>query len=249
MMVNQKDNKQWWYIGIAMVIGIFIMGYKTYTYFIPVTAEFIAEKIPDVVYEEIGEASLNSFDQETFSPTELNESEQDKVQQAYDELITTLALPPEKFKLFFRNFDGKVNAFALMDGSIIVSDALVRGLNDHALIQAVLLHEMGHIEHNHLMENTIRVSLFYIILSMVFGDISVVSDLLIEGSTHGLQISYSRDMETEADLYAVDKLNILFGDASAMEKALIIIHEQNEEQDDNWLSTHPTLVERIKNTH
>ena len=221
-----------------------MLGYKLYTSLVPAVAEYIANEIPREIYEKIGESSLQSFDQDEFSATSLPVSKQNDVTRLHAALLEKLALSPEKYQLHFRQWQEQMNAFALMDGSIVLSDQLVLNLQSEQQLEAVILHEIGHIEHNHLMENTIRVSLFYMILSFVFGDVSVVSDLLIEGSMLGVSFSYSREFEEEADHFASQHLIALYGNANALTDALDILHQHSKDQGPSWLSTHPSLEER-----
>ncbi len=245
----EENHKRWLAIGLSITIGISIALYKVYSVILPGASEYIAERIPNEVYQKIGESSLRSFDQSEFTTSQLTVEKQSEISAQYKQLIENLKLDPTKFKIHFRYWDGKMNAFALMDGSIVVTDALITNLTHHRQIDAVLLHEIGHIEHNHIMENIIRVSLFYISMSFIFGDVSVVSDLLIEGSTLGINTSYSRQFEGEADSYAIEQLNVLYDDSSAMKDALSILYKNSEEEQFHWLATHPTFEARMENIH
>ena len=247
-----EKQKQWSAIIAAVVLGLSVTVYKIYTTLIPSAAEYIANKIPNEIYKKIGESSLISFDSSEFSKSKLTPAKQAEVQKQYNELLVALNLPIELYTLHFRSWKGQVNAMALMDKSVVVTDSLINTLHSKQQIQSILLHEIGHIEHNHLMENTLRVSLFYISLSFIFGDISLVSDLLIEGSTMNVKLSYSRDFELEADLFSAEKLTELYGNSDALLEVFTIF-ESNAPQDHElqWLHTHPSFnkrIESIKNT-
>lgn len=242
-----ETQKQWSIIIISALVGIALATYKMYHVFLPAASEYIADQIPSAIYQAIGESTLQSLDEKEFKQSQLSTERQQQVQTQYTELLTKLHLPVDQHKLYLRNWQGKMNAFALMDGSVVVTDALVTNLTSKQQLDAVLLHEMGHIENNHLMENTIRVSLFYISMSLFFGDISVVSDLLIESSAMSINLSYSRDFEQQADLYASQKLQAFYGSTDAMVAALEVLYQHNDEETPSWFSTHPSLVERVKN--
>ena len=242
-----ETQKQWAAIALAVVVGVTLAGYKLYDVFLPAASEYIAEEIPEAIYQAIGESSLQTLDEEEFKASELTLERQQEVQQHFAVLLQELDFPENKHQLHFRNWHGKMNAFALMDGSVVVTDSLVNNFETPQQLEAVLLHELGHIENNHLMENSIRVSLFYITMSLLFGDVSVVSDLLIESSAMGINLSYSREFEDEADLYASEHLKAAYGNADAMIQALEILHQHNDSDDNSWLSTHPSLAERVAN--
>lgn len=255
-----EKQRQWAYIIAFSIILLCVIGYRGYHSLLPQASQHLAEQIPESVYDAIGKSSLEQFDKTEFEPTTLPDATQQAVKHAFDTLLRDLQLPADKFTLHFRYWNDQLNAFALMDGSIVVTDALVTRLYTQSKqpeqLLAVLLHEIGHIQHNHLMENTIRVSLFYITMSLFFGDIGVVSDLLIEGSTMGLNLSYSRGFEIEADQYAATNLVKLYGSSSPMIEALRELYKQAKEATNNdteekaptfhWLSTHPTFEQRIE---
>lgn len=241
-----------------------VLGYRLYHSFLPQASTYIADKIPQEIYQSIGESALEQLDETEFSDTKLDLTTQEAIREDFAALLDELGLESERFTLHMRHWDGQMNAFALMDGSIVITDALVTNLNAVAgdndengqslnkrAIRAVLLHEIGHVEHNHLMEHTIRVSMFYISASLIFGDIGVVSQVLLEGSTMGLNIAYSRDLEVEADQYAATKLTELYGNADALEQALTVLYKESEQEDKSepdlhWLSTHPNLEDRLE---
>lgn len=244
----QEPQRQWFIIIVTTTLGLAVVFYKLYFSILPNSAEYLAQKVPAELYQLIGEASLKSFDESEFTPSQLSQEQQQQINESYQNLLTQLQLPEDKYSLYFRQWSQGMNAFALMDGSIVLTDTLVEKLTPDQL-NAVLLHEIGHIEHNHMMENTIRVSLFYISLSLLFGDISVVSDLLIETSTAGLSLSYSRELEQQADTYATTQLLALSGNAKALESALQILYQQDKgdkPENFHWLNTHPSYEARIE---
>ena len=261
-----EKQRQWALIIFFSVVTLAVLGYRLYHSFLPTASTYIADKIPKEIYQSIGQSALEQLDETEFSDSELDVTTQDAIRTDFNQLINELNLDPDRFTLHMRHWKGQMNAFALMDGSIVITDALVNNLNavldsnaphdsEQALntqaIRAVLLHEIGHIEHNHLMEHTIRVSLFYISASLIFGDISVVSQILLEGSTMGLNIAYSRDLEVEADQYAADQLTKLYGNPAALVQALTVLYQESEQEsksepDLHWLSTHPNLEARLE---
>jgi predicted Zn-dependent protease len=90
------------------------------------------------------------------------------------------------------------NAVALPGGQIAIFDGLVRQAKSPDEIAGVLGHEIGHVEHRHVMASLIR----------QFG-----LGLVLGGSGKGVQYAqalldarYSRGAESEADAYAIKAL-------------------------------------------
>ena len=92
---------------------------------------------------------------------------------------------------------GLVNAFALPDGLIIATDALLAVLEDDEII-AIFAHEIGHVHHRHGVRSLLQAAGIGIFLTFAFGDVSTV--LLV--SSFLLNLKYSRDFEHEADCHA-----------------------------------------------
>ena len=249
---QDPNKKTWVYIIFAALLTLIVVGYKAHVTWIPASAKYIAAEIPHEIYQSIGESTLESLDGEEFKPTTLDEQQQQQIQAQFSDIISKLNLNPDNYQLHFRDWVKGLNAFALMNGAIIVTDDLINTLNDPQQINAVLLHEIGHINHNHLMENTIRVSIFYVTLSLIFGDISVVSDLLIEASTMGVNFSFSRELELQADTYAAQSMLALYGTVEPAVKAFTALELAAQQKQDNsgglnqWLSTHPPTDLRIE---
>jgi Zn-dependent protease with chaperone function len=153
------------------------------------------------------------------------------------------------------------NALALPDGTIIVTDDLVRlfmnkgkELDDagKASLIAVLGHEVGHVQKRHATRTMARSSLAAAFSAALFGDFSAVAAGLPAVLS---QMEYSRAMELEADDYGVWILdrNGLAGDELA--HALEVLEDAAPEasQGPRWLSksmgylsTHPPIAERIR---
>ena len=255
-IIVENNRRQWLYIGLATFVGVALLAYKLYTSLLPKSAEYLAAQIPQEIYQQIGESSLEGLDESEFLTTELDETNQARITEQFHQLLAELKLEQEDYPLHFRAWEPGMNAFALMDGSVILTDALAEKLEDPKQLNAVLLHEVGHVKHNHMMEHAIQMSLTYIGLSLMFGDVSVVADIAVEASTMGVNAGFSQAFEIEADAWAAKQMLKLYGDTEAMEQALQAIHDSHDASENSWLSTHPSLAERLavvraveKNSH
>lgn len=59
----------------------------------------------------------------------------------------------------FRSWPHGPNAFALSDGTVIVLDSLVEMATTPAELDSILLHEVGHVYHQHVMESVVQSAL------------------------------------------------------------------------------------------
>jgi Zn-dependent protease with chaperone function len=136
------------------------------------------------------------------------------------------------------------NAFALPNGSIIVTDQIIEKTEDFEELSAVLLHEVGHIYHNHSMERIITNSILSLIIFVVIGptDFGSIPLLLMYGN-------YSRDAELEADRFAGSHLLKQNKDPLLLTKLLKKLKEQNKPDASNlpeFLLSHPHTETREK---
>ena len=130
-------------------------------------------------------------------------------QQALVYRFASLTVPGDTrpaFRILFR--DGRrlgANALALPDGTLVVTDQLVRLADDDAQILAVLAHELGHVERRHSLRMLIQTSVVGLVMAWYIGDVSGLAAGL---PTLLLQAGYSREHEREADRYAADLLRL-----------------------------------------
>ncbi len=134
------------------------------------------------------------------------------------------------------------NAVALPGGQIAVFDGILKQAKSPDEIAGVLAHEIGHVEHRHVMAGLIR----------QFG-----LGLVLGGSNKGVQYAqalldarYSRSAESEADGYAIRALTA--NHISTRPTADFFARMSNLDQTGNktvdtafsWLSSHPVSTER-----
>ena len=109
----------------------------------------------------------------------------------------------DKYKLEFRKLPGDLpNAFAIPGGPIVVSDGLVAALQDEDAFLAVVAHEIGHQVHRHVLRQVLQGSAVIVAATMLTGDVSSASGVVLAVPTFLLSSRYSRDFEREADDYA-----------------------------------------------
>jgi predicted Zn-dependent protease len=104
------------------------------------------------------------------------------------------------------------NALALPDGTIMVTDGMILHIlgkaddfdeQQQAQLAGVLAHEIGHIEKRHSVRVMARSSLTAAASAALFGDFSAVAAGV---PAVVMNMVYSREMESEADGYAISLL-------------------------------------------
>lgn len=169
---------------------------------VPAVALLASHTLPAGLDHRIGEESLALMDKFSLSPSKLPAARRQALAQKLAAQCRKQACPP--YRLLFR--DSRLlgaNAMALPGGAVVVTDALV-GLSRHDdEVLAVVAHELGHVQHRHSLRLALQSIGAGAILVAVTGDIGSVTDLAAGLPSLLLQSGYSRDMEREADVYAL----------------------------------------------
>ncbi|MBI3894817.1 MAG: M48 family metalloprotease [Acidobacteria bacterium] len=168
--------------------------------------------------------------------------------------------PPERVQWRFRSLrDPMANAFALPNGSIYVNTGLLALLESEEQLASVLAHEVVHVlnRHSYLSFRSYRKKMVAInILQAVgrgaqgaggawgwtLGTIGSIVPSVLAATISG----YSRELEKEADLYAVNKLLEGGYDAGEMVSVFKLLQrEQDVNLETIFYSDHPKLEERV----
>ena len=161
------------------------------------------------------------------------------------------------YKLHFRQWEDIPNALALPSGDIILTDKFVELCENQNQVDAVLLHEMGHVVHRHGLEMLIESTFISVAVMFIVGDVNGVADMGVGLGSLLVSSSYSREHENEADHYAFEKMLQLGIDPIAftdiMGKMSHYLEDNNttkrEEEEDQlsvYLSTHPETQLRMQ---
>lgn len=262
-----------WLIAIpTLLIGIFITA-ALYLWGIPYSAEKIAYAIPESVNEKISKGTFESIDKMMLSPSDLPESKKQLISAKFSELVDNYSNSDFNYRLHFRDMNGQPNAFALPDGNIVVTDALVEYADGEINeVLAVLLHEIGHVERRHGLRLGLEASSIGLLIAFLTGDAAASDDLLITLPVVLSTSSFSRTHESEADEFAfrymkkagIDPIhfarimskitrhrpsfaNRADSDADDKEKDKKSSDQSRVERVFSYLSSHPVTEERVKN--
>ncbi|MBD1583016.1 M48 family metallopeptidase [Pseudoalteromonas sp. S16_S37] len=162
-----------------------------------------------------------------------------------------MQLDEQKYRLgFYRSEFFGANAFALPHGQIVVTDELILKLTQYDdALRAVLLHEIGHVEHSHSVKIAAQTAGTTVALAIVFGDLQGIVDFALGVGTTIMQQQFSQGMERQADDYALQSLLKLGYQPEHFATALEIISQGTIDDSHPWskyLSTHPQVKSRIE---
>ena len=239
-----------WQIALASVGATVVAVLLLFWYGVPWAADQAARAVPMAWEREAGTQTMSVLATMGFRASELPDERQQQLRATFDRFVSEL---PEKrdYRLEFRDWLGP-NAFALPGGTVVFTDDIVELFADDDEFLAVLAHEVGHLEHRHVMRTVMRGASIAVLTAVVFGDVGSASSVIIAVPTTLVYSAYSREFEREADDYAFaalkrrGKSTLAF--AAVMRKLDAAVEKINDGDEDSWsyLSSHPDTDERIE---
>ena len=227
---------------IAFTLAVVLLAVGIYRYALPVMVEVAVLVTPPVVPEMIGASTLASLDKTLLRPSELSEEEQTSIRTEFAALAKNARGGEPAYTLLFRNarLMGP-NAFALPDGTLVLTDDLVQLADgDRQMVLGVLGHEIAHVEGDHSLRQIYRVAGFAALVMLIAGDVgSGVEDILSQGGAL-VALSYSRGAEEEADRRSVELMKAAGYEPAALARFFAILEGKLGDRDEtSMLSTHP----------
>ena len=234
-----------WRGALIALIGLIAFLFVAYRWVLPAAAEYAALQVPLTWEERLGREATAFLEKRIFSTTQLPSERRDALTDRF------AAITPEDGRAYairFRASKIGPNALALPGGVIYVTDALVELAPDDDAVLGVLAHELGHIEQRHLMRRLFSSAAVGAAVAVLFGDVSTVLAAL---PAILIDLDYSRAMEREADLYAVELLRangIPTGSLATLFERMQQAHDKRGSQSEwpAYLSTHPPTPQRIE---
>lgn len=244
---------------VAIVVTIATTGFA-FVYGVPWTAKVVAHALPNSIAAQLGESTLTSLDATWLEPSTLEPEHQQQLLEHFQPYLEPVN--GQELKVLFRSSPAVgANAMALPDGTLIFTDELVNLAQDNDELVAILAHEIGHVAHRHGLQGVVQSSLAFWLVVMMTGDLSAFSDATVGVPAVLMSLAYSRDMERQADTYALETLNKHNIEPAHFANIMIRLMSEDEEQadaeheeeeDNHWsqfgelLSTHPVTKERIE---
>ncbi len=267
--IHRLESKTAYALSALFLVVVFITISATLG--IPWSSKYIAQVLPASITVPLGDSAMESMDKLVFYPSKLSAERIAELQAQFKQLLPTEDTEYE-YQLLFRG-GGQIgpNAFALPNGTIIMTDELVGLADFDEELQAILLHEIGHLQYRHSLRQIIIHTSLAVLTTTLTGDITAAGSLVVGAPNVLMDASFSREMETEADTYSLQQMQRLGLDtthfANIMERLEFAVFDDDsnppadssETDEDNdaqerWLnatkvldffSSHPLTEERI----
>lgn len=248
------DNPQGWIhflesklrFVLISVCAVMVFVWWGVQYGLPGLAKQVAFQLPVSTNQQIARHTLETLDQYVFDESSLDSKQSNHITLQFEHLVS-LRDDEFEYRLHLRD-GGKVgaNAFALPSGDIIITDQLIALAGNDAELEAVMAHELGHVNQRHGLRTVLQSSALPLLLISISGDMATASTLLAALPTILIESHYSRGFELEADLFAKTLLIEQKKDPQHLVTMLKRLTGESNDQPPAWLSSHPATSERIK---
>lgn len=156
------------------------------------------------------------------------------------------AVPPDAFRFHLMDAD-MPNAFATLGANIAVTDALLAQVRSENGLAMVMAHEIAHVQLRHPIASASQGIVIQLAFSALLGGSgnSLLGSVLSTGGAVTL-LSFSRDMEREADARALEILSAHYGHLGGADEFFRAMRGGAGER--LWLEfvqTHPNTDKRI----
>lgn len=142
-----------------------------------------------------------------------------------------------------------VNAFAVPGGHIVVYDAILDNMKTPEELAALLGHEASHISQRHTLNNIFSSLARQMFISLIIGNESGITSVLVSNANDLKELSYSRELETDADDNGMKLMYDNKVDTQGMVRLMDLLNQASEGKGEavNFLSTHPVFEKRMAN--
>jgi Zn-dependent protease with chaperone function len=225
-------------LAAVATVAILVLGYL---YGLPAASLAVANALPEKVERAVGRETLTFLDKRMLAPSGLPTEQR----QAIIARFAALKPPREgapTHEIVFRKSNIGPNALALPSGQIVLTDEIIRLVDNEDAVMGILAHELGHLHERHIMRRIIQSSAIGAVATALFGDVSAV---IANVPTVMLDLKYSRDAEREADDYAVAMLKENGIDLSNLTEVFTKLEKASGDSVP-YLSSHPPSSERVK---
>lgn len=254
--------QQRWYGALFALVGMVVALAVGYWWGVPWAADHASAYIPQSWEISLGNQALLGLDKNLFAPTTVSVEQQQLAQQIFRKIQPSVSRMP--MRLVFRNAASVgPNAFALPNGTIVVTDAMISQITGEAStleggladeLAAVLAHEIGHVQSRHSLKNIVAHGVIGAAAWTLFGDFSGAA---VGTSTFLVGLEFSRSAETEADDYAVGLLHQHGIRAARLADVLHALDRSGQRKGEtplprwmrkatNYVSTHPATAARMQ---
>jgi Zn-dependent protease with chaperone function len=223
---------------VAITFGFIAVVLLSYFFVLPPVAEFMAARMPQSMEEQIGDKMYNQMVEGYSINQPLTKKANEfwramNVESPYTVNITVVS-------------EETPNAFALPGGQIVVFDGIIKEMKSYDEMAALLGHECTHVRLKHTMRSMSRNLAGYLFISILLNDASGTIALLASNANTLKELSFTRELEHQADEGGYSLLRSKQIDPEGMLRLFSTLKKAEGDMTiPRFMSTHPLTDERI----
>lgn len=197
-------------------VALIIAFIASLVYFRGPIAGAFSTLIPASIEKKIGDKVFKTNDADEFKSVKEAEKKLQvllKRIKAYDEEKFTVHISSKK----------EMNAYATIGGHLFINRGLIDELEKPEDLLGVIGHEMVHADKRHVIKSIFQGAGLFLLIQTIMGDVTGLAAVLADNGDSLLQLSYSRDLEKEADLLAVKMMMESHINPAGLKSALLVI--------------------------
>ena len=246
MLHGLESSLRW--VAAAVVIAA-ISVFVMIRYGFPAGADWLAHRTPGSIAAAVSNQTLGTLDKFALSPSRLPQADKNKANKLFQRVAAANPQGPWHYRLLFRNsVSVGPNAFALPDGSVVMTDQLYALVQKDDELEGVFGHEMAHVYHRHGLQMVYETSLLPAALALITGDASQFGQIATVLPTMLIESSYSRGFEQQADDDSARTMKRIGADPAALGTLLMRLDKEICEKrggcGPSWLGSHPATAAR-----
>lgn len=229
-----------WKIAIPIAIALIVGVIAVYFVLIPAAARVFGPLVPLSVREQMSKPLELYLEKSKDVEVALKPEERSN----FDEAVRRFKAAQSKVSVVRLIDESAPNAFILPNDHVYVTRGLAELAKSSDELLAVLLHEAGHGVYSHAMQGLIESSALSVLIVLVSGGTEWTNVPILV-----LQNGYSRQAESEADRFAIRRLESLKVDPVVFADIFERLRNKTEPGGSylpTFMSTHPSFDERIK---
>jgi Zn-dependent protease with chaperone function len=200
--------------------------------------------IPSKADRMLGDAVVAAFDDKTLVPQDSLAVR--ALKRSVEAVLAMGVNPSDSVRILIVADTSVKNAFAFPGGTLLVYTGMLRLLDDQEEWFGLLAHETGHVHLRHGMHGIVRGSILGIGMSLLFGDVSGLSAVIMDNAGTLLRLKYGRDDEAAADAFASRRMAALgYGPGGLARLFRKFLELEKQPKWAAFLSTHPATEDRI----
>jgi Zn-dependent protease with chaperone function len=249
MRLVDRLERQWKFV-LSSVVVLCASLWVLVQFGVPFAADQLAFVTPAAVLGQVGAQTMQVLDNTALEPSTLKAARQLEISRGFETLVKDIGAG-QSYQLEFRD-GGSIgpNAFALPNGTIVITDQLIELAKNDREVFGVLAHEIGHVTGRHGLRGIYRGAGVMLLISIAAGDIASVTSLTSSLPALLVQSGYSREFERESDEVAGKYMMRVWGSTKPLQEILGRLSKDHTDDENNltgMLASHPGTKERIQN--